>query len=65
MSPKSQDWSALASHNERVAPHGDTAAPTTGTGTGLDPQPAKRTAPVKNRLRLRKRAGRTGTAARA
>jgi hypothetical protein len=65
MSPKSQDWSALASHNERVAPDGYTAAPSTGAGTGLDPQPAKRTGQVKSRLRLRKRAGRTGTAARA
>ena len=63
MSSKSQDWSALASHNERVAPDGYTAAPSTGTDTGL--QPAKRTAQVKSRLRLRKRAGRPGTAARA
>jgi hypothetical protein len=65
MSTKSQDWSALASHNERVAPAGSAAAPPTGTGTDLDSLPAKRTAQVKSRLRLRKRAGRPGTAARA
>jgi hypothetical protein len=61
MSSKSQDWSALASHNERVVA-GPAALP------GPDPQPAAarlRPPQVKNRLRLRKRAGRTGTAARA
>jgi hypothetical protein len=60
MSSKSQDWSALASHNERVV-----AGPAALPGPDPQPQVARRPAQVKNRLRLRKRAGRTGTAARA
>ena len=60
MSSKSQDWSALASHNERVV-----AGPAALPGPDPQPQAVRRPAQVKNRLRLRKRAGRTGTAARA
>ena len=58
-----QDWSALASQNERVVA---TAA------LREAPQPEQRSArtsrlspQVRGRLRLRKRAPRTGTAARA
>jgi|HubBroStandDraft_2_1064218.scaffolds.fasta_scaffold3353948_1 hypothetical protein len=58
----SQDWSALASQNERVV---------TDTAIRQAPQPHRsartsRVNPqVRGRLRLRKRPGRTGTAARA
>jgi hypothetical protein len=58
----SQDWSALASQNERVV---------AATALRQAPQQhrserASRLTPqVRGRLRLRKRAGRTGTAARA
>jgi hypothetical protein len=60
----SQDWSALASQNERVVAI---------TGLHQAPQaqpprsarPARLSPQVRERLRLRKRAGRTGTAARA
>jgi hypothetical protein len=62
MSSNSRDWSALASHNERVV----TAA---ASLPDPDPRPAGRPHPASSglrwRLRLRKRAGRTGTAARA
>jgi hypothetical protein len=58
----SQDWSALASQNERMV--ADTAlrqAPPPHRS-----QRSSRVSPqVRGRLRLRKRAGRTGTAARA
>jgi len=58
----SQDWSALASQNERVVA-------TTGLQQALQPPRSARTSrlgpQVRGRLRLRKRAGRTGTAARA
>jgi hypothetical protein len=58
----SQDWSALASQNERVVA-------TTALQQAPPPHRSQRTsrlAPqVRERLRLRKRAGRTGTAARA
>jgi hypothetical protein len=60
----SQDWSALASQNERVVA-------TTGLHQAPQAQPQRLARPsrlspqVKGRLRLRKRAGRTGTAARA
>jgi hypothetical protein len=58
----SQDWSALASQNERVVA-------TTGLQQAPQPQRSARTSrlgpPVRGRLKLRKRAGRTGTAARA
>jgi len=59
MSSNSPDWSALASHNERVVAM---PAPTTGPQPRL---PSRSRAGVRARLRLRKRATRTGTAARA
>ncbi len=65
MPGKSQDWSALASHNERVV-----TGPVALSLPLADPQPQPRlgrarATQVRSRLRLLKRAGRTGTAARA
>jgi hypothetical protein len=65
MPSKSQDWSALASHNERVVT-GPSGLPVTLADTDTQPRSSRaRTAQVRSRLKLRKRAGRTGTAARA
>jgi hypothetical protein len=62
MSSNSRDWSALASHNERIVAAG-VLQPGPDTGpVRSHPAPAVR---LRGRLRLRKRAGRTGTAARA
>jgi hypothetical protein len=58
----SQDWSALASQNERVV------APTALRQASQPQRPARTSKlgpQVRGRLRLRKRAGRTDTAARA
>jgi hypothetical protein len=63
MSSNSHDWSALASHNERVVTP-------SALQTGLNPRPAGAGRParsagqLKGRIRLRKRAVRSGAAAR-
>jgi hypothetical protein len=62
MSSNSQDWSALASHNERIVSAG---APQPGPDPRPVSHPAAPAVRLRGRLWLRKRAGRTGTAARA
>jgi hypothetical protein len=65
MPSKSQDWSALASHNERVV-SGPAALSAAFADTGSQPRQSRaRAAQVRGRLRLLRRPGRTGTAARA
>jgi hypothetical protein len=62
MSSSSQDWSALASHNERVVA-------VTAARQAPEPRRSARNArlnpQVRGRLRLRKRAEQPGNAARA
>jgi hypothetical protein len=67
MSGNSRDWSALASHNERiVAAAGAQPGPDSRSVSHHPARPAAAPAfRLRGRLRLRKRAGRTGTAARA
>ena len=62
MSSSSQDWSALASHNERVVTVG---APAAASQTRRSVRSARLGPQVRGRLRLRRRAERPGTAARA
>jgi hypothetical protein len=70
MPSMSQDWSALASHNERVVTAAVALPPALADPEPADPQPqpcldSNRAREVRGRLRLLRRAGRTGTAARA
>jgi hypothetical protein len=62
MSSSSRDWSALASQNERVV---TTPALPQATEPQRSPQDSRLGPQVSWRLRLRKRAPRPGTAARA
>jgi hypothetical protein len=61
MSSSSQDWSALASQNERVVA---ATAPRQGSEPRRSARASRLGPHVRGRLRLRKRAERPGTAAR-